>query len=82
MANFDSGVFSYVLAETTVRIGFPVDAKGNAEICCIQCKMYRRNYRNCGLNGEICEFPDKYVGSHCPLKIIDIKEEDSNNETN
>lgn len=82
MANFDSGVYSYVLAEATVRVGFPVDAKGNAEICCLQCKFYRRNHRNCGLNGEICEFPEKYVGSSCPLKPIDTKEEDSYDEKN
>lgn len=68
MANFTSGVQSYIMTSATVEVGFPVDFHGNADICCHQCKFYRRNYRNCGLNGEICEYPEKYVGSHCPLK--------------
>lgn len=79
MANFDSGVASYIFAEATVRVGFPVDFRGNQEINCHQCRFYRRNYRNCGLNGEICEFPEKFVGSHCPLEII---KEDEPNEKN
>lgn len=69
MADFASGVASYIKAAATVEVGFPVDHKGNAEITCYQCPFYRRNYRNCGLNGAICEFPERYVGSHCPLKL-------------
>ena len=79
MANLDSGVARYIMAEATVRVGFPVDHKGNAHICCFQCGFYRRNYRNCGLNGEIVEFPEHYIGGHCPLQII---EEENNHEKN
>lgn len=74
MADFKSGVMSYIIAEATVEVGFPVDFHGVADVSCHQCKFYRRNYRNCGLTGEISEYPDKYVGSHCPLRI---KEEQS-----
>lgn len=70
MADFSSGVSQYIMAEATVRVGFPVDHKGNAEICCYQCGFYRRNYRTCGLNNEICAFPEKYVGDRCPLKPV------------
>lgn len=75
MATLDSGVIRYIKAEATVRVGFPVDHKGTAHICCFQCGFYRRNYRKCGLNHEIVEFPEYYVGGNCPLKII---EEESN----
>ena len=79
MADFESGVGSYVVAEATVTGAFPVDHKGNADISCYQCYFFRRNYQTCGLNGEICQYPNKYVGSFCPLKL---KEENNQEETN
>ena len=39
MANFDSGVASYVIGQATVRVAFPGDYKGNAEIDCKHCKF-------------------------------------------
>lgn len=71
MANFESGVASYVHARATVDIWFPVDAKGNADISCNQCYYYRRQSRSCALNGEICQYPEKWVGSHCPLSVVE-----------
>ena len=68
MASFESGVASYIETEAVIRVFFPVDHKGNADISCGQCYYFRRNYRSCGLNGEICEYPERYVGSHCPLR--------------
>ena len=79
MANFDSGIASFVLAEATVKVLFPVDWKGNADICCDQCYYYRRNYKTCGLNGEVCSYPTKYVGAACPLRPAE--EEENNNNT-
>lgn len=74
MSRFDSGVKSYIYATATVRVSFPVDFRGNADVYCELCPYYRRNYRNCGLNGEICEYPNKYIGSRCPLDFIEEKE--------
>ena len=82
MAEFESGVASYVHGQATVDVFFPVDWKGNADICCYQCWYFRRNYQTCGLNGEICQYPSKYVGSLCPLKFIENEQEESNNESN
>lgn len=65
---FDSGVSSYIEAEAVVKVFFPVDFRGNADVSCNQCFYYRRNYRNCALNDEVCEYPEHYVGSHCPLR--------------
>lgn len=65
----DSGVARYVYATATVKVGFPVDFRGSVDLCCYQCPFFKRNYRSCALNGAICEYPDHYVGSHCPLEI-------------
>lgn len=70
MANFDNGVASYIHASTVVDVFFPVDRRGNADISCEQCYYYRRQSRSCALNGEICEYPTRYVGSHCPLRLV------------
>lgn len=71
MANFDNGIATYIHAQATVDVWFPVDRKGNADISCSQCYYYRRSYQTCGLNGEVCAYPDKYVGGCCPLKPVD-----------
>lgn len=55
MAEFSHGVKEYIRARAMVEVTFPVDFKDNVDIRCCQCKYYRRNYRSCGLNGEICE---------------------------
>ena len=74
MANFDNGVASYVIGRATVTVGFPVDFKGNAEIACKHCPFFVRSKQRCGLNQEIVNFPEKYVGVNCPLERIDIDE--------
>ena len=76
MFDITRGVKGYVYAKAVVEITFPVDFHDRADISCYQCKYYRRNYRSCGLNGEICEYPDKYIGSRCPL-IFYTEEEQS-----
>ena len=73
MSRFESGVSSYVHAAATVTVHFPVDNKGNAEINCAQCFFFREASRRCGLTGEISEYPSKYVGSKCPLEVIDME---------
>ena len=67
MANFESGVSSYIRAKAMVEVFFPVDAKGCADISCRQCYYFRDHSNRCGLNGEICQYPSKYVGDSCPL---------------
>lgn len=76
MSRFDSGVKSYIRAKATVLVTFPVDFRDNPHVCCALCPYYRRNYRNCGLNGEIVAFPDQYIGNRCPLEFIDEGEHD------
>jgi hypothetical protein len=74
MAIFDNGVASYVIGQATVRVAFPVDFRGNAEIACKHCKFYVRATQRCALNQEIVNFPEKYVGANCPLERIEDNE--------
>ena len=69
MANFESGVKEYIKGKYTVTIHFPVDFKGNADICCYQCPMFSRNNGICQLTKAVSEYPQKYVGSCCPLEL-------------
>ena len=71
MADFSSGIKGYVQAEAVVTVLFPIDWKGNEDICCDQCYYYRRSYKTCGLNGEVCAYPNKYVGAACPLERVE-----------
>lgn len=68
MASFDTGVTSYIHATATVHVYFPVNERGNADISCRQCYYFRESQRRCALNWEVCEYPDRFVGSECPLK--------------
>lgn len=69
MANFESGVAKYIHAKATVKVHFPVDFKGNTDISCKQCPFYSAAGRLCRLTKEICEYPEKHVGSACPLEL-------------
>lgn len=70
MANFESGVASYIQGQATVEVFFPVDQKGNAEICCRHCPYLSSNDRMCQLNKMPVAYPNKYVGDNCPLKEV------------
>ena len=68
MANFDSGVASYILGTAEIVIGFPVDFKGNAEIARKHCKMFDKRTGRCWINQEVINYPDRFVGVNCPLE--------------
>lgn len=70
MANFDSGVKSYIEAQCVITVGFPVDWRGNAAIACKHCPYLSSNERVCQLNKEPVAFPNQYVGEKCPLEPI------------
>ena len=71
MSRFESGVSNYVKGVVTITVAFPIDDRGVADISCNQCPYFRRNYQTCGLNNRICNYPNKYVGVHCPLEVVD-----------
>ena len=74
MARFDSGVKAYVHGSTTIDVYFPIDGHGTAHISCSQCFFFRKNYQTCGLTGDVTAFPDKFVGTTCPLEIVSVNE--------
>lgn len=71
MANFESGVASYVKAEAIIKVNFPVDEKGRAEIACKHCPYLSSNERMCQLNKEPVAYPNKFVGNMCPLREVE-----------
>jgi hypothetical protein len=71
MANFQSGVSGYVKTYAVVNVNFPVDDKGRAEIMCKHCPYLSSNERMCQLNKEPVAYPNKFVGSRCPLQEVE-----------
>lgn len=67
--SFESGVMSYIVGTATVEVPFPVDFRGNPHVCCAQCDLFSKTSGRCPLTHTISEFPDKYIGSRCPLKF-------------
>lgn len=70
MANFDSGIASYIKASAVVETYFPVDYRGNAEIACKHCNYFIRSTQRCGLTQQIVNYPERYVGECCPLEEV------------
>ena len=79
-SKFDSGVANYVRAYAVVRVNFPIDYTGKAAVNCYQCPFFRRSYSTCGLNGSICQYPQRYVGDNCPLDIEEPETKIPNSE--
>lgn len=69
---FDSGVKDYVIGQATVTVAFPVPCKGGkAEIACKHCKFFERAKQRCWLTQDVVNFPDQWVGSTCPLELVE-----------
>lgn len=69
--DFPDGISSYIHAQALVDVYFPVDYKNNADISCSQCYFFRESSKRCGLNWEVCQYPNRYVGGSCPLHRVD-----------
>ncbi len=76
MANFESGVASYVKTYAVVEVYFPVDDKGRADISCKRCPYLTTTgiQAKCQLNKRVIAFPDRFVGDYCPLNKIESEE--------
>lgn len=66
---FECGVLSYIHGKGVIENFFPVDSKGVADINCYQCKFFSRNSGICHVTKEVVQYPQKFVGAHCPLKF-------------
>ena len=69
MADFTSGVKDYVIGTAKGQNFFPIDFKGNMDVCCRQCRFYHISTRKCNLNGEVIPYPEKNIGPLCPLEF-------------
>ena len=78
MPNFDSGVSGYIRGRCEIEVYFPIDMKGNMDICCRQCRYYSPSYHSCRLTGDMVAYPEKYVGQTCPLEMEDEDEVSEN----
>lgn len=78
MANFDSGVARYIRARAVVEVFFPVDYKEREEIACKHCSFYVRATQRCGLNQQVVNYPEHFVGVDCPLEPINEEGETIN----
>lgn len=74
MERFDSGVSSYITGTATIKVHFPVDSKGVADISCMQCQFLSSSGKYCQLNKKIVAFPNKFVGNECPLETEDYND--------
>ena len=77
MSDFSSGVKRYIKAQAVVEVNFPVDWRDRAEIACKHCQFYVRATQRCGLNQQIVNYPDNFIGYDCPLVPVDEKEEET-----
>lgn len=75
MPNFESGVQRFIKTYAVVEVGFPVDWRGNPDISCKHCKFYMRSQQRCALTQQVLNFPEKYVGTECPLEAVEEVEE-------
>ena len=77
MADFSSGVSGFVKASAVVSVSFPIDLKGNADVCCYQCTYYSQSSRICQLNKAVPAYPAKFIGQDCPFWESLNKERDN-----
>ena len=77
MARFESGIAKYIKARAVVEVNFPVDFKGREEIACKHCQFYVRATLRCGLNQQVVNYPDYFIGYDCPLEPINEGEEEN-----
>ena len=74
MSRLESGVAGYITGTVTIKVHFPVDKRGVAEISCKHCPYYNRYDKACRLNNKPIAYPEHYVGDWCPLEIEEEKE--------
>lgn len=71
MKRFENGVQRFIHGEVRISVNFPVDWNGRESVCCTQCPFLSSNERMCQLNKKPVQYPQKYVGYHCPLEFAE-----------
>lgn len=68
---YETGVSRYLVGTGTVTAYFPVDRKGNEDVCCEQCRFFNQRNRRCNLTEELIPYPARGRGRECPLEIYE-----------
>lgn len=71
MSSLDNGVKAFLMTQTVITVGFPIGFSGQVEQNCFHCKFFTHSSGVCQLTKEVSEFPQRYVGSHCPLELVE-----------
>jgi len=71
MGTYDTGVSAYIIGRATVAAYFPIDHKGNEDVCCEQCRFFMQRSRRCGLTEELVPYPTKGIGRDCPMEFFE-----------
>jgi len=69
--SFETGVSRYITGTATVTAYFPVDHKGNMDVCCDQCRFFNQRNRRCNLTESLCPYPTRGIAPDCPLEFTE-----------
>lgn len=69
MSDYQEGVPGYVIGRGEVINYFPVNRRGDVDLCCEHCNFYSRNSRICHLTRELQHYPERDRGRECPLEL-------------
>ena len=69
MSDYPTGVADYVVGTATVTNYFPINRRGDVDLCCEHCRFYVMRSRRCFLTDELQHYPDRDRGMNCPLEI-------------
>ena len=59
----------YVVGRAEVTNFFPINRRGDVDLCCDHCRFYVMRSRRCFLTDELQHYPERDRGRECPLEI-------------
>ena len=69
MADYSQGVPGYLLGKCEVYNHFPINKRGEVDLCCEHCRFYVMRSRRCFLTDELQHYPERDRGMNCPLEL-------------
>ena len=69
MSDYPEGVPGYVVGRAEVTNYFPINRRGDVDLCCDHCRFYVMRSRRCFLTDELQHYPERARGRECPLEI-------------
>ena len=69
MSDYPEGIPGYIVGRCEVVNYFPINKRGDVDLCCDQCKFYVMRNRRCYLTNELLNYPERDRGRECPLEL-------------